>query len=594
MASGVRTAAAPRAARRWAIFGITASAGLFAALADSSSTPFKDRLEELRRERAKSAASTPRDQGAAPDGAAYIDELLAVEWKQQGLTPAEECTEGEFLRRASLDLIGRVPTLAETREYLSDPSKDRRRKLIDRLLASTEYGANFANVWTKLLIPRDLMGQEADRDALHAWLEREFNRNRPWNEMVFELLTATGRWDENPAVNFILAHQDGESTVRVTANLTRLFLGVQTQCTECHDHPWNDWKQDQFHGLNAFFVGTEKRRATTGAGGRRTEYWELDERPYRESRAKGVFFERRNGLSAFTEPVYLDGRDLAALTGDARPPADEVLAVLGKSPEEDSPVLLRRVLAQTITAPDNPYFAKAAVNRMWRHFFGHSFTKDVDDLDNGLDEPTNPELLDRLADDFYANGCDLKRLARWITTSKAYGLSSRRRGKSTEEAVGFFAFQLVRPLTPEQLYDSVRTVTAIDRTSKSADAASERAEFVRRFLETFGEDEPQTGAPRFDGTVTQGLMMMNSPVMDRATSCSPGSFLHSLASREKATDRERVEEIYLAALCRRPTSAEWKLISRMLADAGGRDDRIALYSDVLWAVLNSAEFCLNH
>lgn len=586
-----------RCAGRWTIVGVLASSSLFVALADSSSTfSYKDRLRQLRRSRAESAAvATSQDKAPLPDGVLYIDELLAFEWKEQGLTPAENCTDGEFIRRVSLDLVGRVPTLAETQQFLSNPSKLRRQELIDRLLESTEYGANFANVWTKLLIPQDLMGQEVDRDALHAWLEREFNRNRPWNEIVFDLLAATGRWDENPAVNFLLAHQDGENTVRATASVTRLFLGVQTQCTECHDHPWNDWKQDQFHGLNAFFVGTEKRRATRDVGGRQTEYWELVERPYRESRAKGVFFERRNGLSAFAEPVYLDGRNLTELTGEAPPPADEVLALLGKNaPAEHDSVYLRRVLAGTITAPDNPYFAKAVVNRMWRHFFGHSFTKDVDDLDNGLDEPTNPVLLDRLAEDFTANGFDLKRLARWITTSKAYGLSSRRRGKSTEDAVGFFAFQLVRPLTPEQLYDSVRTVTGIDRTSKSPDAAAERAEFVQRFLETFGEDEPQTGAPRYDGTITQGLMMMNSRAMDRATSCSPGSFLHSLASREKATDRDRVDEIYLAALCRKPTSAEWKLISRMFADAAGPNGRVEVYSDVLWAVLNSAEFCMNH
>lgn len=563
--------------------------------ADSVPRTYRQRLEELRKERSKSKSELPADKPILHEGKDYVDELLAREWQSQGLRPSADSTDGEYLRRATLDVVGRIPTIEETRAFLADKSKSKRAELVDRLLASSEYGSNFATVWVRLLVPADLMGQEANVPALHAWLEREFNRGRPWNEIVAELLAANGRWDENPAVNFILANQDGDNSIRTTSNVTRLFLGVQTQCTECHDHPWNDWKQEQFHGLNAFFLGTEEKRVTRGAGGRQTDFWALEEQPFSKARAKGVFFERRNGLSVFTEPTYLDGRSVEDLIGAPRETTTEdILAILDKDKSEEGEIYLRRELARAVTSPDNPYFAKAIVNRLWFHFFGHSFTKSVDDFDNGVDEPTNPELLERLAADFQSSGYDLKQLVRWIATSSAYGLSSQSRGKPNEEAIGFFATQLVRPLSPEQLYDSVLTLTRIDRTSASANSSEERSQFLREFLETFGSEEIPTGAPRYDGTITQGLMLMNSAVMNRATSCVPGSFLHGLVTDESLTDKARIEAIYLAALSRKPTSGETKLIAPMLASIRTPEDRSWVLSDVLWAALNSAEFALNH
>lgn len=588
---------------RWTSVGnttaiVVALIGLGAAPAPSDSAPrtYRERLERLRQERAKDKPAAARDKTATPLATKdYIDELLAREWQALGLKPSAECSDGEFLRRSSLDIIGRIPTLEETRAFLADKSKDKRARLVERLLASSEYGKNFANLWVRLLVPPDLMGQEANVPALHAWLELQFHRNRPWNEIVSDLLTANGRWDENPAVNFLIANQDGDNSIRTTSSVTRLFLGVQTQCTECHDHPWNAWKQDQFHGMRAFFLGTKEQRVTRGAGGRQTDFWTLEEKPLSEVRSKGVFFERRNGLSVFAEPTFLDGRGLDALRGATKPStSDDPLAVLAKNATQQEPLYLRQELAKAITADDNPYFAKAMVNRMWFHFFGHSFTKSVDDFDNGVDEPTNPDLLERLADDFREQGYDLKQLVQWIATSKAYGLSSERRGKPHEESIGFFSFQLVRPLTPDQLFDSVMTLTRIDRASTSANASQERAQFLREFVETFGSDEIPTGAPRYDGTITQGLMMMNSPIMHRATSCVPGSFLHAIVSDESLSNRGKVEAIYLAALCRKPTAGETKTIASMLASVKGPEELSWALSDVLWAVVNSAEFALNH
>lgn len=557
---------------------------------------YRSRLQELRKERdherSRSNDSSPSaSDGQRPD---YIDSMVEETWKENGLSATEQATDGEFIRRATLDIVGRIPTLAETKAYLQEKGSDKRSKLVDRLLASDEYGRNFANVWVKLLIPADLVNpRDVNRDALHAWLEREFNRSRPWNEMSHELIAATGRWDENPAVNFILANQDNNNSIRTTSMVTRIFLGVQTQCTECHDHPWNAWKQDQFHGVNAFFVGTREKRATKPGNQQQTDYWTLEEVPFQDTRMKGVFFERRNGLSVFTEPTYLDGRNLKALSG-AKPTKGDVTEFLKDQTKEDKPVYLRQVLADAVTAPDNPYFARAMVNRVWYHFLGHSFTKNVDDFDNGLDEPSMPDLLDKLAEDFQANNYDVKKLVHWIATTKTYSLSTKRKGKKSDEAVGFFSFQLTRPLTPEQLYDSVLTLTQIDRSSETANASGERKQFIDEFVRTFSNDDSPTAAPTYDGTITQSLMMMNSPLMNRVTSCVPGSYLHDLIKDESRSDKERIESIYLAALSRRPTSHEVKAIGNMLDQAKDKNDRIYVYSDVLWAVVNSAEFALNH
>lgn len=579
--------------------GVALSLFIASALAgESIPTNYKDRLEQLRRIRQRQAthesqpSSNPQVK-TAPRQLPYIDDLISQSWKEIKATPSEAASDGEFIRRSALDLLGRIPTLEETKAFLTSRSSTKRQDWIDRCLDSPQFGTNLANVWIKLLMPPDVTMQDANRDSLHAWLEREFNRGKPWDEMVRDLLTAEGRWDENPATNFLLATQDNGSSIRTTSMVTKIFLGVQTQCTECHDHPWNSWKQDQFHGMNAFFLGTRERRTTRAQGGNSvTDYWTLDDVPFEQVAMKGVFFERRNGLSVFTEPTYLDGRDIKRLAG-IKTTSDDVRDYLRESTATGNGIRLRQQLAQAITAHDNPYFARAMVNRLWYHFLGHSFTKNVDDFDNGLDEPTMPDLLDRLADDFKKSGYDVKTLARWITATKAYALSSKRKAKKAEESLGFFNYQLVRPLTPEQLYDSLLTLTRIEETSKEANASQERRQFIDELLRTFGTDAIPTAAPTYDGTITQSLMLMNSPLVARLTACLPGSYLHSIVMDKKMTDKERIDSLFLSALSRKPTAAESKIIAGMLA-MSDEAKKPEVFADVLWSVINSAEFVLNH
>jgi hypothetical protein len=251
---------------------------------------------------------------------------------------------------------------------------------------------------------------------------------------------------------------------------------------------------------------------------------------------------------------------------------------------------MRRELAKVVTAKDNRFFARALVNRLWHHYMGHSFVRNVDDFDNGQDEPSMPDLLDKLVDDFKAHDYDVKRLTRWICTSKAYGLSSRHRGKENKDQQGFFNAMLVKPLTADQLYDSLMTLTDLPKASKSANAAAERGEFRREFRRTFGVDQEQTSAPKFNGTITQSLMLMNSGLVKRCTSCTEGTLLHRLVTTPGNVS-EKVEKLYLAALSRKPAANEKAMLGALMKRS--QNEREFL-EDVLWVLVNSGEFVVNY
>jgi len=535
----------------------------------------------------------------------YVNTMLDEEWKSLGFTVSGEASDGEFVRRATLDIVGRIPSLAETEAFLKDRSPDRREKLVNRLLASPEYGKNWATVWTHLMIPdgRDAGNmQDVNPEALRGWLEQQFNKNVGWDKVVEQLIAATGRWDENPAVNFIIANQTQGDATRVASYTTRLFLGVQTQCTECHDHPWNEWKQDQFHGVKAFFSNTRERRQTTtlASGQVATDYYELNEMTMTPGQLadRGTTYERRDGQVRYTPPVYLDGRDAVQILRGEKPkaakgkkPVETAESLFGSGSPGEEPFYLRKSLAKAIVAKDNPFFGRAILNRLWYHYMGHSFVKNVDDFDNGQDEPAHPDLLERITKDFASHEFDLKRLTRWICTSKAYALSSKYKGKENKDSLGSFTTMLVKPLSPEQIYDSVLTLTQIEKTSKSANAGQTRNEFLREFQRTFGTDQEQTAAPRFNGTITQSLMMMNSPLVKRATGCEPGSFLHRVVTDSRSDLNEKTEALYMAAFSRKPSGGERNMLSQLRQRS--KSDAEFL-EDVLWIILNSGEFMLNY
>lgn len=586
----------------------------------ANDTNWRERLQELRKDR-KEVRSPKRDDAtseypwATPDDVTYLDEMLKEEWEALEFPVAKKCTDNEFVRRATLDIIGRVPTYEETSAFLKHRNRER---LVNELLASEEFGKHWANYWSQRLIPNRGgefeagPNQRVNRKALNAWLAKEFNRNRPWNEMVQEMVSARGQWEEVPSTNFVIGNLDGKSSSELTSYLTKLFLCVQIQCTECHAHPWNEWKQHHFHGMNAFFIGTREQRATktndNGIVG--TDYYTLEEIPYQDLEEKGTFYEMRNGLTLYVLPKFLDDRDVNDLLAGkpARNPEDdedeassddlsfgtdlEMLLNEEKAAPSDEPLYLREILATAMTADDNPYFARAAVNRVWFQMFGHSFIKNVDDFDNGQDEPSMPDLLDRLSEDFVNNGFDFKRLVRWVCTSQAYQLSTQQpNGKYVDEAVGFFTYQLPKPLDPNQLFDSLMTVTKYEQTGKSEDTSEIRRRFTQQIYRTFANDSEVVTVPKYEGTITQALLMMNSQLVNEMTSAKPGSFLHELVNNKNMKLEDKVDAIFLSALSRTANGQEKAAIGRHAQTVKTEEE---LLQDVMWSTLNSSEFIVNH
>lgn len=496
----------------------------------------------------------------------YIDAMIAAGWSEAEVSPSPVAPDHEFLRRAYLDIVGRIPSAEEASAFLASKDPDKRATLIEQLLAHPDYPKNFGTIWTNLLVGRDPQGNQVERAELAAWLRRRFADERPWDETVRELVTATGSNRENGAVNFTLAHLS-DGAVNLTSYTTRLFLGQQIQCTQCHDHFDNDWKQADFWSINAFFKGVRTRDVfeTDATGARVRAATEV----YDEPTSAYSTFERRNAMVGIAFPAFLDGRKISQGTDVDR----------------------RDELARFLTEPDSLLLAKAFVNRTWGHFLGRGFVEPVDDFGDH-NAPSHPELLDRLARDFRDSGYNHKALIRWITNSRPYHLSSVRTKDSASDPA-LFTHMLLKPMTPEQLFDSLLTATDAHKAG-SGDADARRDQWLRQFVFTFGNDEAQE-SNIFQGTIPQALMMMNGELIANATSGAPGSFLAKVRDRALSRPGRQAEHmvtaLYLSALSRHPSRDELNQAARYLQ---GSPDPMGVMEDLFWALLNSNEFVLNH
>jgi hypothetical protein len=515
-----------------------------------------------------SAAATAQESTGSAVKPDYIDVMLRQAWEEAGVTPSPTCTDAEFLRRAYLDILGRIPNVQEARAFLANGDEGKREKLVNYLLEHPDYPKAFGNEFAILLIGRRTQDRDVDGAALSSWLRKQFAANRPWNEVAYELITASGSNKDNGAVNYSLAHMQ-DNAVNLTSFTSRIFLGQQIQCTQCHDHPSNDWKQKDFWGINAFFRGMRKEevRKPDRNGTDVVDHVELRDEPTDE----WAYFEARNAVTGAAPPTFLDGRRI--------------------SPGMDVPSR-REELGKLITAKDNDQFARAYVNRIWGHFMGRGIVHPVDDFGDH-NEPSHPELLDRLTEDFVANGYNTKDLIRWITASQAYHVSSIMTPKNDKDDVLFSHF-LVRPMKPEQMFDSLITATSAHKAAGNA-SEQQRQAWLGQFVVTFANDEAGETS-NFQGTIPQALMMMNGELMAKATGGEVGSFLRHVfdeaqAQRKVPAIRYAVEMIYLASLSRHPSSAELKRASAFL---GSGPDTVQVLEDLFWALLNSNEFVLIH
>ena len=521
---------------------------------------------------------------------AFIDSQIEAAWADANIKPAEQAADLEWCRRVYLDLIGRIPTVDEVLQYKNDSSYNRQSVLVDRLLGeeyTREYAKHWANVWTTILIGRDADNQMIDRDGMRQYLQAAWEKNIPYDQFVEELLTATGDNAAregttlfNGATNF-LSGKLADGGLQATAKTAQIFLGLQVQCTQCHNHPFNSGvKQNQFWELNAFFRQTRALRRFDG--GRRVAWIELVDEDFPgqggDPDEAEIFYELRNGLVKVAYPVFVDGTEISR---------SGLLPGLLEDGKKYG-VNRRRELASLIRS--HPLFPKAVVNRVWSYFLGYGFTTPIDDF-GAHNPPTHPALLEGLAQRFAEYSYDLKSLMRWVVLSKPYGLTSRMKAESTADAPDsgeqpHFSRFYVRQMQPEQLYDSLLVATKADR----SEAAGRQDRWLSQFVIAFGTDEGDSSTT-FNGTIPQILMLFNGDLVQAATSLDQDGFLDQVVLANR-TNRDKINAIYLAALARWPSSSELRYANHLLLARKGQVKEAL--QDVWWALLNSNEFILNH
>ena len=518
----------------------------------------------------------------------FINQQIELGWTDNGLKPSAMASDGEWCRRVYLDILGRIPTFKEVQAYLKDSSAEKKQKLVNRLLYdddyNEEYTRNMTTLWTNILIGRTGGTDNrslTSRPGMQKYLRDSFAQNKPYDKMVFELISAEGstkpgQANFNGATNF-LAEKMSDDGVPATAATARIFLGLQVQCTQCHNHPFNEWKQRKFWELNAFFRQTRPLRRFV-AGTNDIENVELVNEDYGGENGNpeeaALFYELRNGLLKNAFPIFVDDTEISKsgfVSDSAR----------------------RTELAKLII--ESPYLKEAIANRMWGHFLTYGFTKPIDDMGTH-NRPSHPELVKYLGEEFGKTNFDLKQLMKWIVLSDAYGLSSslNSSNKGDDPQLGEspkFSHFYIRQMRAEELYESLIVATQAHKTKDKADEQKKtKEEWMKQFVTAFGTDEGGE-ATTFNGTIPQALMMFNGELIKKATSGEKGSFLHAVAN-SKLSNAQKISYLYLAALARQPSSREVVVANKLFMARKG--DSVETLQDVFWVLLNTNEFILNH
>jgi hypothetical protein len=543
---------------------------------------------------AQDAATTKKAEGPAiPDyglpQVKRINQEIRQVWTDNQIAPSSPASDGEWCRRVYLDVLGRIPSVQEIREFAASKEPDKKAKLVSKLLYddayTEEYARNWTTIWTNILIGRNGGLEDRSlisREGMQKYLRDSFARNKPYDRMVYELVTATGTTapgsaDYNGAANFLVMKLD-ENAAQATAMTAKIFLGLQVQCTQCHNHPFNEWKQQTFWDFNAFFRQTRALR-TFVPGTRDIAGTQLINQDFagenNNPQEAILFYELRNGELKSSFPVFIDGTEL---------PKSGYLEDCDRRTE------LGKLIVKS------PYMNKTIANRMWAHFLGYGFTKPVDDL-GPHNNPSHPALLDYLGEEFGQNNShNLKELIRWITLSEPYSLSSRvARGNQKDDPLlgetPKFSHFYLRQMRAEELYESLLVATQAHKTRGSYEEQEKlKADWLQQFTLAFGTDEGDE-ATTFNGTIPQALMMFNGDLIKKAASIEKGSFLHTVAASQ-IKPAEKIEYLFQAALGRNASSEEVRIANQLLVARQG--DAPAALQDIWWAVLNSNEFILQH
>lgn len=493
-----------------------------------------------------------------PESRNVVDELVFGKLKTLGIPPSAVCDDATFIRRVTLDLCGRLPTTQETESFLAATASDKYETTVDRLLVSSDHAEFFAKKWSTILRNRrSTPGHQLGTFAFFDWLRNSFYNNLPYDQFVRRLLTASGSVDANPPVAWLREVSTTESRVEDAA---QLFLGQRLQCARCHHHPFEKWSQADYFHMAAFFSTLTRRDGDT------------PEQPR---------FVSRVATASAKHPK--SGEDLRPAGLDAPP-----LTLPATSDPRDE-------LVDWMVAPDNPFFARALVNRYWKHFFAVGLVEPEDDM-RVTNPASNPELLNGLAQEFIDHQYDMRHLLRLICTSTTYRIRSEANEHNLRDQS--YARYYPKRLQAEVLLDAVDQVL-LTHTSFTGVPAETRAvslpdnNFTSYFLDVFGKPDSTTACEcerSQEATLAQSLHLLNSKEMQ--AKLSSDSALPASLAASSDTPEQKIKQLYLSALSRLPTASELETASQYLARQAAQPR--AAYEDLVWAILNSKEFLFNH
>lgn len=541
-----------------------------------------------------------------------IDDLIWKKLQRLNITPSEPIGDAKFMRRVFTDIIGRLPTADEARQFLASDETDKRKKLVDQLLEMPEYAEFAANKWADLLRTNPYrVGIKTTLNYDH-WIRQQFRNNVPYDQFVYSLITARGSTFRNGAVTM---YRDRRSPDELTTIVTQLFLGIRLECAKCHHHPFEKWSQEDFYSFAAYFknVGRKGTGLSPPISGSEEIILET---------GKAKVYHPATGKLLSPRPLF--GELVAELASSKTPlSATELMATT------TAPKTLRQSLAEWITSKENPYFAQVQVNRVWADLMGRGIVEPVDDL-RATNPPTNKELLDYLAKDFQEHDFDLKHLIRTICGSYAYGLSSIPNENNTADRLNHSRHYRHR-LRAETLIDSLAQITGVESTFAATPAGSRASEIWTHrtgsiFLDTFGRPNPNEDPPcerTREFTVTQSLHLMNAKDIHQRLTSSSGTA--AKLAKSKKSPAEIATEIYLSIYSRRPDDAELAFATKLLrgentvsppeqpiitkgsetkpssSGAANRSAGVKLPSpavlktrieDLMWGMINSPEFSI--
>ncbi len=489
----------------------------------------------------------------------FIDEKVFAKLKESGIPPSPVCDDATFIRRVTIDIAGRLPTLEEVQQFLADKDPHKRDKLIDRLLDSPDYADYFANKWAAVLrIKREANVTVRSNYAFREWIRQSLLENKPYDQFVREIIAASGEVGQHPPVTWYRHVRQINEQVE---DVAQLFLGLRIQCARCHHHPFEKWSQQDYYGMAAFFSRVGRK-------------------PGRFPNEERIF--HRRGTASATNPKT--GRPVPPTGLDAEP--------ANVSPEQDP----RHALVDWMTAPDNPFFARALANRYWKHFLGRGIVEPEDDM-RVTNPPSNPELLDALAQYFVKSGYDLKALIRTICQSTTYQLSAIPNQYNKQDKQNYSRYYPKR-LHAEVLLDAIDQLTGV-KTRFGGLPQEVRAVQLpdsgvnNYFLTVFGRPQGDSACEcerSSEANLAQSLHLLNSSEIN--SKITSGNSLARRLAADKRPDAEKVKELYLRAYARYPSQEELEVALQYIEKH--KNQKHVAYEDILWTLINTKEFLFNH